>query len=346
MGRKSVGVGYQISKDNTLLRAIDLFAGIGAFRLALDRNGFRTVLSSEIHGPAKDTYESNFGDRPLGDIRLIDTALIPDHELLVGGFPCQTFSQAGVSKLKSLGRPHGLMDQTRGTLFFEVARILRDKRPAAFLLENVKNLVHHDHGQTIQVILSTLHELGYHVFHQVIDAVHWVPQHRKRIFIVGFAQKSTLATFVRLFDQKLLCEQNTRSLADILESNPDQRLTLSNKVWTYLQKHANDHRDKGNGFGFRMFQPIDKATRTLSARYGKDGSEILISQDPSYRNPNGNPRRLSVRECARLMGFPDTFLIPVSDTSAYRQFGNAVVVPLVTDLIGVVKDAMTADLQV
>jgi DNA (cytosine-5)-methyltransferase 1 len=296
---------------------IDLFAGIGGTRLGFEHNGCRCVFSSEWDPHAQKTYEANFGEVPEGDITKIPSEEIPNHDILVAGFPCQPFSIAGVSKKNSLNKPHGFLDRTQGTLFFDLARIIRDKRPRAFLLENVKNLQNHDKGRTFAVIMDTLRkELGYTVYYQVIDAKCVVPQHRERIYIVGFRDRVPFI-FPRI------CSKNPK-LRSILEKNPDPKYVLSDKLWKYLQNYAEKHRKKGNGFGYGLADH-DGTTRTLSARYYKDGSEILVP----VGNNGSNPRRLTPRECARLMGFPDSYKIVVSDTQAYRQFGNSVVMPVV-----------------
>jgi len=301
-------------------RFIDLFAGIGGMRLAFEAVGGKCVFASEWDKHAQKTYLSNFGDLPEGDIRKIPSERIPDHDILVAGFPCQPFSIAGVSKKDSLGRAHGFRDETQGTLFFEVARIIRDKRPKAFLLENVKNLKTHDKGRTFDVIRSTLEKLGYNLHVAILDGKHYVPQRRERIFIVGF----DMHTYGGWEDFRFPDPpKSQKRIRDILEQNVDDKYTLSDKLWEYLQKYAEKHRKIGNGFGFGLVG-LDGISRTLSARYHKDGSEILIPQ------PGKNPRRLTPRECARLMGFPEDFKIVVSDTQAYKQFGNSVVVPLVT----------------
>ncbi len=314
---------------------IDLFAGIGGFRLGLESTGrFRCVFSSEWDKHAQKTYKANFGDQPEGDINLIPSSSVPDHDLLVGGFPCQPFSIAGVSKKNALGKAHGFLDKTQGTLFFEIARILRDKKPRAFLLENVKNLISHDKGRTFQVILSTLKELGYHVHYKVINAKSYVPQNRERIYIAGFLDFNDAAGFQFPDDSTM-----SPSFRSVLEENPDPRYTLSDNLWNYLQNYKEKHNAAGNGFGYGIANPVG-ISRTLSARYYKDGSEILIAQNKSEMNPNGNPRRLTPRECARLMGFPDSFIIPVSDTQAYKQFGNSVAVPVIEQLAIRIADAM------
>lgn len=317
---------------------IDLFAGIGGTRLGFESIGGECVYTSEWDRFAQETYRANFPPTHsiAGDIREVSEQDVPDHDLLIAGFPCQPFSLAGVSKKNSLGRAHGFACDTQGTLFFDIARILDAKRPPAFLLENVKNLASHDKGRTLEVILRTLHdELGYHVDYKVIDACNFVPQHRERVFIVGFDQPSNFA-----WDQVIIPDGSNPTLGSILHPEngnetaepeftfgPDAlvngKYMLSKKLWKYLRDYAAKHREKGNGFGYSCFGP-EGVARTLSARYHKDGSEILIS-----RGPRKNPRRLTPRECARLMGFPDSFRIPVSDTQAYRQFGNSIVVPVV-----------------
>jgi len=303
-------------------RFIDLFAGIGGMRLAFEAAGGKCVFASEWDRHAQKTYLSNFGDLPEGDIRQIPSERIPDHDILVAGFPCQPFSIAGVSKKDSLGRAHGFRDETQGTLFFEVARIIRDKRPKAFLLENVKNLKTHDKGRTFNVIRSTLQNLGYSLHVAILDGKHYVPQRRERIFIVGFDMTTYGGWESFSFPDP---PRSQKKIKDILEQNVDDKYTLSDRLWEYLQKYAEKHRKSGNGFGFGLVD-LDGISRTLSARYHKDGSEILIPQ------PGRNPRRLTPRECARLMGFPEDFRIVVSDTQAYKQFGNSVVVPLVTEI--------------
>lgn len=304
---------------NPKFKFIDLFAGIGGIRLAYQKAGGGCVFSSEYNKFAKVTYEANFGEVPFGDITKIDEKNIPDHDVLLAGFPCQPFSIAGVSKKNSLGHNHGFLDETQGTLFFDIARILKEKRPKAFMLENVKNLVAHDKGRTFKVIYNTLYKLGYSVHFRVLDGKHFVPQHRERIIIVGFDREKFNGN--ENFDFPKLPDP-TKNIRGILEENPDSKYTLSDKLWNYLQNYAAKHKAMGNGFGFGLTN-LDGISRTLSARYYKDGSEILIPQ-------NGiNPRRLTPRECARLQGFPDNFLIPVSDNQAYRQFGNSVVTPLI-----------------
>lgn len=299
---------------------IDLFAGIGGMRLAFERAGGECVFTSEWDAYAQKTYKANFQGEIWGDITLLTNMEdIPEHDVLVAGFPCQPFSIAGVSKHNALGREHGFRNKTQGTLFFDVARIIDAKRPAAFLLENVKNLRSHDRGKTFQTIMDTLeNDLGYHVFHAVIDGQAARPQHRERIYIVGFRLPTPF---------KFPVLPVTRpTLKSLLEPNPEFKYTLTVNLWEYLQDYAAKHRAAGNGFGFGLVDPEnpEAVTRTLSARYYKDGSEILVYQGDSLP-----PRRLTPRECARLMGFPDDFKIPVSDTRAYKQFGNSVVVPVV-----------------
>jgi DNA (cytosine-5)-methyltransferase 1 len=297
-------------------RFIDLFCGIGGFRIAFEKQGAKCVFSSDWDKFSQITYEANFGEKPHGDIHSVAVADIPAHNILCGGFPCQPFSIAGVSKKLSLGRKHGFEDERQGNLFFNIAEILDYHRPDAFVLENVKNLKSHDRGHTFEVIHRTLTEaLGYTVYHKVIDAKGVVPQHRERIFLVGFREW-------RDFEFPDFSKEGP-TLGSILETKPDPKYTLSDHLWKYLQDYAAKHQAAGNGFGFGLVGP-KSTTRTLSARYHKDGSEILIDQ-----GPRKNPRRLTPRECARLMGYPETFKIPVSDTQAYRQFGNSVVVPVV-----------------
>ena len=294
---------------------IDLFAGIGGLRQAFDSSGCKCVFSSEWNKFSQQTYEANFGEVPEGDITKIDEKVIPNHDILVGGFPCQPFSIAGVSAKNFLGREHGFKDATQGTLFFDICRIIKAKQPKAFLLENVKNLKSHDKGNTFKVIIKALEEeLGYDIHYKVIDASPVVPQHRERIFIVGF-KTPTQFEFPELKGKR-------PKLADVLEKNVDEKYTLKDGTWNALQRHKAKHKAKGNGFGFNLADENGIA-KTLSARYYKDGAEILIPQKGK------NPRRLTPRECARIMGFKESFKIPVSDNQAYRQFGNAVVVPVV-----------------
>lgn len=298
-------------------RFIDLFSGIGGLRIPFDEMGGTCVFSSEIDRYAVKTYETMFGEKPHGDITKIPEEEIPPHDILIAGFPCQPFSIAGVSKYNSLGWGHGFKHTTKGTLFFDIARILAYHKPKAFMLENVKNLRSHNRGKTFSVIMQTLKdELGYKTVEaKVLDARYVVPQHRERIFIVGFL-KETSFSLPELPD-------GGPQLKDILDPEPDPKYTLSDKLWSYLQGYAEKHRARGNGFGYGLadFKGI---TRTLSARYYKDGSEILIPQEGK------NPRRLSPAECSKLMGFPRKYSqLPVSDTQAYKQFGNAVVVPVV-----------------
>ncbi len=303
-----------------MFKFIDLFAGIGGTRIGYESAGGRCVFTSEWDKYAQKTYELNFGEIPFGDVTKIDTEDIPDFDILLAGFPCQPFSIAGVSKKISLGRAHGFDDEKQGNLFFEIARILHEKQPAGFMLENVKNLKSHDKGNTFRIIESILDELGYTVSSQIIDAKYFVPQHRERIFIVGFRKDLVPKDFKFKFPD---IPKSSPKFSSILEKKVDSKYTLSDKLWNYLVQYAEKHKEKGNGFGYGIADPSG-VTRTLSARYYKDGSEILIKQKKS------NPRRLTPRECARLMGFPDSFTIPVSDTQAYRQFGNSIVVPAVS----------------
>lgn len=305
----------------------DLFAGIGGIRMPFQELGGECVFSCEWDKFAQKTYRMNYGETPAGDIRQVASVDMPDFDVLLAGFPCQPFSLAGVSKKNSLGRPTGFEDKTQGTLFFEVARIIRDKQPKAFLLENVKNLTSHDRGKTFRIILQTLEdELGYHVFWKVLDSKKWTCQHRERIYIVGFKDD------VDFTWDKLKVPDDKHVLGEILESDLQADYTISDKLWSYLRAYKDKHEAAGNGFGYSLVGPED-TTRTLSARYHKDGSEILVRQDKS------NPRKLTPRECARLQGFPDEYIIPVSDTQAYRQFGNSVTVPVIRSVASLMMGA-------
>lgn len=335
---------------------IDLFAGIGGMRVPFEEIGGRCVFTSEWDAYARTTYGTNFPDGHAirGDITQLAETDIPDHDLLLAGFPCQPFSIAGVSKKNALGRQHGFLDETQGTLFFDVARILKAKRPRAFLLENVKNLQSHDKGRTFATIRKVLtDELGYDIHYKVLDGAHFVPQHRERILIAGFAESVSFD-----WDALSLPPKNGRRLREILHCTDgteplvaddgsrffdhdagfvNPKYTLTDGLWRYLQDYAAKHKAKGNGFGFGLVGPGD-VSRTLSARYYKDGSEILVDQGAGR-----NPRRLTPRECARLMGYPDSFQIPVSDTRAYKQFGNSVVVDVMRHAAKLLKPFLVAE---
>jgi len=333
-----------------MFRFIDLFAGIGGLRRAMESIDGTCVFTSEWDRFAQKTYHANYPDnRPVvGDIQQVDAEDIPAHDVLLAGFPCQPFSIAGVSKKNALGRAHGFEDETQGTLFFDVLRILKHHRPAAFLLENVKNLMSHDRGRTWEVIERKLRDdLGYHIHTRVIDALHFRPQHRERIVIVGFRDKCDFS-----FDHMDLAPKGQVKMSRILHpengaeepmppftEGPDakvaEKYTLSDKLWSYLQNYAAKHKAKGNGFGFGLVGPEDTC-RTLSARYYKDGSEILVAQE------GRNPRKLTPRECARIMGYPEDFKIPVSDTQAYRQFGNSVAVPVFSEVARIMRPHIEA----
>ncbi|MCI6530227.1 MAG: DNA (cytosine-5-)-methyltransferase [Mesosutterella sp.] len=357
-----------VTPGNARFRFIDLFAGIGGIRKGFEEAGGLCVFTSEWDKEAMRTYRANFAcdtpwHRTNGDIREVTLSdkpglsteevdrhineMIPDHEILLAGFPCQPFSIAGVSKKNSMGRKTGFEDKAQGTLFFDTARIIRAKKPAIFVLENVKNLKSHDHGRTFRVIMETLDELGYRVSDSVysgkrdpkiIDGQYFVPQHRERIVLVGFrkdlhiGENFTLKNICRYFPEKV------PELGDILEKEPDEKYILTPHLWKYLFDYANKHKAKGNGFGFGLTN-AHSVTRTLSARYYKDGSEILIDRGWDFskgfedkENLAHRPRRLTPLECSRLMGFngpgESKFRIPVSDTRAYKQFGNSVVVPV------------------
>lgn len=334
---------------------IDLFAGIGGTRLGFEHAGGKCVFTSEYDRFCTQTYRANFRpEHPVaGDIRQITrsdeiiSSSIPGHDVLVAGFPCQPFSIAGVSKKNALGRAHGFECETQGTLFFDICKILQVKQPSAFLLENVRNLGSHDGGRTFKVIVEALQDLGYQIDVRLIDARSWVPQHRERIYIAGFKR----ATAFRMQDVRLPAGASP-TLAAVLHpedgsevSHPgytterglvERKYTLTSHLWSYLKRYKKKHQAAGNGFGFGLVTKADVA-RTLSARYYKDGSEILIS-----RGRTKNPRRLTPRECARLMGFPDQFRIPVSDTQAYKQFGNSVVVPVISAISQAMKPHVMA----
>lgn len=321
---------------------VDLFAGIGGIRQAFESIDGECIMTSEWDSYAQTTYRANHpsdegsGHVFNGDITAVDETTVPDHDVLLGGFPCQPFSIAGVSKKNALGRAHGFQDPTQGTLFFDIKRIIKAKHPEAFLLENVKNLRSHDKGRTFEVIRRTLEdELGYHVQTRVVNGIHWTPQNRERILIVGFKQETRFDFDAMELPSKgpkveeILHRRGEPAVPhdegkyfDTRTGKVDPKYTLTDNLWTYLQNYAAKHRAAGNGFGFGLVRP-GMTTRTLSARYYKDGSEILIEQHGQ------NPRRLTPRECARLMGFDDSFVIPVSDTRAYKQFGNSVVVPAI-----------------
>ncbi len=305
-------------------RFIDLFAGIGGLRMGLERAGGRCVHSVEIDRFARQTYEANFGVCESADIHDVRGSGLPRYDVLAAGFPCQPFSIAGVSKKLSLGRLHGFADEKSGNLFFEITRLIEEapEPPPVLFLENVKNLLSHDHGNTFRVIQAALGDLGYNLSHRVIDARTWVPQHRERTLIIGL-HRDVFGDEGYEFPEAPALPR--RTMGDILEPTYDPKYVLSQHLWDYLQEYARKHRAAGNGFGFGLVGP-DSASRTLSARYHKDGSEILVETG------GDRPRRLTPRECARLMGFPDTFAIPVSDTQAYRQFGNSVVMPVVAFL--------------
>lgn len=328
---------------------IDLFAGIGGLRQAMQHIGGHCVFTSEWDRFARQTYEANYRDNRAiaGDIRSVSADQIPEHHVLCAGFPCQPFSLAGVSKKNALGRAHGFLDEAQGTLFFDVVRILKYHRPQAFMLENVKNLQSHDKGKTFEVIMGALRELGYHVNFTVIDAQHFVPQHRQRIVLVGFLENTGFD-----FSDMRLPEKGAVRLRSILHpqdgsEQPEShytlgdnaavnpKYTLTDHLWGYLQAYKEKHSKAGNGFGCSVVGP-DDVSRTLSARYHKDGSEILIDQGAQ------NPRRLTPRECARLMGYADDFVIPVSDTQAYRQFGNSVAVPVFKEVAKVMAPHISA----
>jgi DNA (cytosine-5)-methyltransferase 1 len=297
-----------------MIKIIDLFAGIGGIRLAFEKavntnEKIKCVFTSEIDKYAVQTYQTNFGSEFVhGDITKIESEDIPDHDILLAGFPCQPFSQAGLKKG---------FDDTRGTLFFDIERILLAKRPKAFLLENVKQLVAHNQKRTFQTIIQSLKKAGYNTSHRILKARDFgLPQNRERIYIVGFLDHSIDFSFPDTVNKETC-------VGNILEKQIDEKYTISDRLWEGHQRRKKEHERKGNGFGYSLFYPDSPYTNTMSARYYKDGSEILIYQK------NKNPRKLTPRECARLQGFPDSFKIPVSDNQAYKQFGNSVPVSVV-----------------
>lgn len=295
--------------DNFQFKYIDLFAGIGGIRMPFQNLGGKCVFSSEIDKYAAQTYEANYGEKPSGDITKIDASTIPNFDILLAGFPCQAFSIAGKRK--------GFED-TRGTMFFEVERILEEKKPKSFLLENVKGLTNHEHGRTFKVMLDILeNKLGYKVYYKILNAKNFgLPQNRERIMIVGFKNHNINFEFPSELNEET-------KVGDILVDSPDPKYTISDKIWESHQLRKERNRAKGNGFGYCLFNENSPYTSTISARYYKDGSEILIAQDGK------NPRKLTPREAARLQGYPDTFKIVVSDTQAYKEFGNSVPVNMI-----------------
>ena len=367
---------------------IDLFAGIGGIRKGFEDIGGECVFTSEWNKYAVQTYKANHYSDPethtfnldirdvtlseshpeiTDEVRAFVDANVPDHDVLLAGFPCQPFSLAGVSKKNALGRAHGFECKTQGTLFFDVARIIEVKRPAAFVLENVKNLKSHDKGNTFKVIAETLNELGYYVADiedmsskdpKIIDGKHFIPQHRERIVLVGFRKDLGVHSGFTLKDIIKELPENRVAFSNLLEENPDSKYILTPRLWEYLYEYAKKHQAKGNGFGYGLVDPTnpEAVARTLSARYHKDGSEILIDRGWdkvlgekefwNTKNQEQRPRRLTPRECARLMGFEqpgkEEFRIPVSDTQAYRQFGNSVVVPVFAAVARLMRERIIA----
>ena len=310
------------------IKVVDLFAGIGGLRIGFESIGAECVFSCELDKFARKTYEANFtpptGHVFAGDITEVDAGQVPAHDVLLAGFPCQPFSISGISKRNHMGRLSGFEDRTRGTLFFDIAKILKEKQPQAFLLENVKNLQHHDKGKTFETIVRTLtDDLGYEVYHHIIDGQHFVPQRRNRVVIVGFKGANNFS-----WGDLRLPPKERQQLSSILQPDKevDGKYVVTDRTLAGMEKHAARHKAAGNGFGYTVVQRNGIA-RTLPARYYKNGSDILID-----RGEGNNPRRLTPRECARLMGFSDEFKIVVSDTQAYKQFGNSVVVPAIAEV--------------
>lgn len=303
---------------------IDLFAGIGGMRLPFDELGGKCVFTSEIDKYASQTYETNFGEKPHGDITQIHPKDIPAHDLLLAGFPCQPFSQAGLKKG---------FDDTRGTLFFYIANIIKHHTPKVVLLENVKRFRTHDKGNTFKVTKTILESLGYSVFDQVLNAKEFgVPQNRERIFIVALRGDFSAFDFPHP-------TQVPVQVGDILEACVDKKYTISDRLWAGHQRRKQEHQAKGYGFGYSLFNEKSPYTSTISARYYKDGSEVLITQK------NKNPRKITPREAARLQGFPESYKIPVSDTQAYRQFGNSVAVPVIRAISHQLKPYLNGHIQ-
>lgn len=315
--------------DSSHFKFIDLFAGIGGFRQALQNQGGECVFSSEWDKHAAKTYFANYGVLPFGDIRNIDAHSIPDHDILCGGFPCQPFSIAGVSKKNSMGRATGFSDETQGTLFFEIARVLEAKRPLFFFLENVKNIKSHDKGRTIKVIQKTFDELEYKCVMDVVDGKAWVPQHRERVFFLGYDSRRISFEDGAFVIPKHPTEDYVYPTLDTIIDTSNHNRTLPDGTWKALQRHKENHRLKNNGFGYRMLNyPISskQVTWTISARYYKDGADCLVPQEGL------NPRQLSISEILRLQGFDDKkFIFPVGITFAYKQLGNSVVIPAIEE---------------
>ena len=318
---------YREIPDNPEFRFIDLFAGIGGIRIPFQELGGQCVFSSEWDKFSQKTYFANFGEIPAGDITKIDAADIPDFDILLGGFPCQPFSQAGL---------HKGFEDTRGTLFFEIERILNEKRPKAFLLENVKQLKGHDRGRTFRVIMQHLDDLNYRAEARILKAADFgVPQIRERIYIVGFDRNHYDIPDDYRFPFPEATGIKTR-VGDSIEKKVDDKYTICDRLWEGHKRRKIENRQKGKGFGFSLFNEESPYTSTISARYYKDGSEILIEQEGK------NPRKLTPRECARLQGFPEEFVIPVSDAQAYKQFGNSVAVPVVRAIADRIRQEMNS----
>ena len=320
-----VNAPYLKSFSDPEFKFIDLFAGIGGIRIPFQELGGKCVFTSEWDKFSQKTYKANFGEEPAGDITKIEASDIPDFDILLGGFPCQPFSQAGL---------HKGFEDTRGTLFFEIERIIQEKRPKAFLLENVKQLKGHDGGRTFRVIMDHLHALNYHAEAKVLKAADFgVPQIRERIYIVGFDKE-----FYDIPEDYSFAFPEPKGIqtrvGDILQDKVDEKYTISDKLWEGHQRRKVENKKAGKGFGFSLFNAESPYTSTISARYYKDGSEILIEQTGK------NPRKLTPRECARLQGFPDQFVLPVSDAQAYKQFGNSVAVPVIRAIASRIREEM------
>lgn len=307
-----------------MLTFIDLFAGIGGIRQGFQFPYTKCVFSSEIDKFARKTYETNFHETPSGDITQINPSDIPDFDILLAGFPCQPFSQAGLK----MG-----FDDSRGNLFFDIVKILEHKKPSIVFLENVRNLATHNKGETLKIIINHLEKLNYKVFYQICNARDFgLPQNRARIYIIGFLDDVDFT-----FPEPL--KKETR-LGDILEKNVDEKYTISDRLWSGHLRRKMEHEKNGNGFGYSLFDENSKYTSTISARYYKDGSEILIKQEGK------NPRKITPREAARLQGFPDDFIIPVNDSQAYKQFGNSVAIPVIRALAIKIMEAIKVNWEI
>lgn len=307
-----------MNKNLSSYRFVDLFCGIGGIRLGFKEITENCIMSCDIDKYCKITYEKNFNECPLDNIEDIEVKSIDKFDILLAGFPCQPFSNAGLKK--------GFND-TRGTLFFNILQIITEHKPKIVFLENVKGLLNHDKGKTFKIIKKELESRGYYVYHKILNAKDFgVPQNRERLYIIGFLEKNNFK-FPEPYKKQ-------KKVGDILEKNVEEKYTISDRLWAGHKRRKEEHRKKGNGFGYSIFDKHSDYTSTISARYYKDGSEILISQK------NKNPRKITPREAARLQGFPEEYKIPVSDTQAYRQFGNSVAVTVIKAIAKEIKKVL------